>query len=133
MDEVKNGLRLSNGIKDWVRFRYRTRAKWVRGGVRITNTYPTYYLVIRFLHGSFKTCKNTHVRWTKLKNPALTLEVIFLFSFTNIIWNFSVNYSWKIKVIKLNAYIFIVQNMYVLFNRSIHLSWHLFFNFLADF
>lgn len=48
--------------------------KRVRDGVRITNMYPTYYLVIRFLHGSFKTCKNTHTKWTKLKNPALTLE-----------------------------------------------------------
>lgn len=55
----------------------------IREGVRITIYHAYYYLVIRcsvltFLHGYFKACKNSHVRWTRLKNSALTLEVIDL-------------------------------------------------------
>lgn len=35
--------------------------------------------LLTFLHGYFKSCKNSHVRQTRLKYSSLTWEVIFSF------------------------------------------------------
>lgn len=88
--EIEWGLDMGQGL----------RQGGIREGVRITIYHAYYYLVIKCsvltsLHGYFKACKNSHVRWTSLKNSALTLEVIFLFSFTNIIWDFLWDYYLK--------------------------------------